>query len=183
MCMTGFNTGSEIQLPSIIVKLVIFHSWDTPAAARSGAQTQDRWRLQVGPHEDISHFLVSYSVLFYCYVVKFVTLFMINYVYCRLWFGTFDLVHILVHSGNNCTCNSQITVFPRNLAAAIFNFKSPLHPARAATSPLTHLVPVHSSISIVRIVRVYLYSATLNPTTLFHAERFRGQRLLEPTSL
>ena len=40
--------------------------------------------------------------------------------------------------------------------------------SRAATSPLTRLAPA---------------SRTLNPTTLFHAVRFRGRHLLEPTSL
>ena len=71
------------------------------------------------------------------------------------------------------------TVFPRNLAAARFNFKS-LHPAtkfrgrRLVHSPTSRL-HTSSSISIVRIARVRLHSAyTLNPTTLFHAARFEG---------
>ena len=81
------------------------------------------------------------------------------------------------------------TVFPRNLATARFNFKS-LHPAakfrgrRLVHSPASHLRTRPFRNSIVRIAHVCLHSAyTSNPTTLFHAARFRGRRLFQPTSL
>ena len=41
-----------------------------------------------GPHEDTDHFLVSYFVLFCCYVVKFIPVFMTKFT-ANFDFGTF----------------------------------------------------------------------------------------------